>query len=111
MALGYAFGAEVLMPAAKRRRRSLQLGAVSLALFAVLRWTNAYGDFVPFKQLGSFTRTAMSFFNVSKYPPSLQYLLVALGILLVLFAIGDYVLERRWITRALGVIEIYGRVP
>jgi len=111
MALGYAFGVVVLMPAPKRRRTSLQLGAISLALFAVLRWTNAYGDFVPFKHLGSFTRTTMSFFQVSKYPPSLQYFLVTLGILLVLFAIADYALERHWIPRALGVIEVYGRVP
>ena len=111
MALGYAFGVIVLMPAPKRRRASLQLGAISLALFAVLRGTNAYGDFVPFKHLGSFTRTTMSFFQVSKYPPSLQYFLVTLGILLVLFAIADYALERHWIPRALGVIEVYGRVP
>jgi uncharacterized membrane protein len=111
MALGYAFGAIVLMPAAQRRRISLQLGAISLTLFAILRFTNAYGDFVPFKHLGSFTRTTMSFFDVSKYPPSLQYLCVTLGILLVLFAIGDYALERRWVPRALGVIEVYGRVP
>ena len=111
MALGYAFGVVVLMPAPKRRRVSLQLGAISLALFAALRFTNAYGDFVPFKHLGSFMRTTMSFFDVSKYPPSLQYLLVTLGILLILFAIGDYVLERRRMMRALGVIEVYGRVP
>ena len=111
MALGYVFGVVVLMPPEKRRRVSLQLAAVSLALFAALRWTNAYGDFVPFKHLGSFMRTTMSFFDVSKYPPSLQYFLVTLGILLVLFAIGDYALERRWMTRALGVVEIYGRVP
>jgi uncharacterized membrane protein len=104
MALGYAFGVVVLMPAPKRRRASLQLGAISLSLFAVLRWTNAYGDFVPFKHLGSFTRTTMSFFQVTKYPPSLQYFLVTLGILLVLFAIADYALERHWIPRALGVI-------
>ena len=111
MALGYAFGLVVLMPPEKRRRVSLQLGALSLAIFAVLRSTNAYGDFVPFKHLGTFTLTTMSFFQVSKYPPSLQYFLVTLGILLVLFAIADYALERHWMTRALGVIEVYGRVP
>ena len=111
MALGYVFGIVVLMPPEQRRRVSLQLGAASLALFVALRWTNAYGDFVPFQHLGSFMRTTMSFFNVSKYPPSLQYFLVTLGILLVLFAIADYALERHWIPRALGVIEVYGRVP
>jgi uncharacterized membrane protein len=111
MALGYAFGAVVLMPAAKRRRVSLQLGAFALALFAVLRFTNAYGDFVPFKHLGSFTRTTMSFFDVSKYPPSLQYFLVTLGVLLVLVALADYALERHWLEGALGVVGVYGRVP
>jgi uncharacterized membrane protein len=111
MALGYAFGAVVLMPPAQRRRVSLLPGAVSLALFAGLRFTNAYGDFVPFQHLGSFVRTTMSFFDVSKYPPSLQYCCVTLGILLLLFAMGDYALERRWVTRPLAAIEVYGRVP
>ncbi len=111
MALCYVFGAVVLLPAARRRRVSLQLGAISLALFSVLRFTNAYGDFIAFQHLGSFTRTTMSFFDVTKYPPSLQYVCVTFGILLVLFAIGDYSLERRWMTRALGMVEVYGRVP
>lgn len=111
MALGYTFGAVVLMPAADRRRFSLRLSIIFLALFAVLRSTSAYGDSSSFRDFGSFTRTTMSFFDVTKYPPSLQYVLVTLGVLLVLFAIGDYALERRKITRALGVVEIYGRVP
>jgi uncharacterized membrane protein len=111
MALGYVFGMVVLLPASQRRRRCLQLAAVSLAIFAVLRFTNTYGDAIPFQHLGSFTRTTMSFFDVTKYPPSLLYVCATLGILLVLFALGDYALERRWIPRGLGVIEVYGRVP
>lgn len=111
MALGYTFGAVVLMPAADRRRFSLRLSIIFLALFAVLRSTSAYGDSSSFRDVGSFTRTTMSFFDVTKYPPSLQYVLVTLGVLLVLFVIGDYALERRKITRALGVVEVYGRVP
>ena len=39
MALGYAFGAVVLLPGAKRRERSALCGTVALALFAVLRAT------------------------------------------------------------------------
>ena len=31
---------------------------------------------IPFQHLGSFTRTTMSFFEVTKYPPSLQYVCV-----------------------------------
>ena len=111
MAIGYAFGAVVSFPAEKRRVRSLQFGVVTLVTFVVLRATNWYGDSVKFVHLGSFERTTMSFFEVSKYPPSLQYLCATLGVLLVVFAVMDYALERRWIPRALGVVEIYGRVP
>jgi uncharacterized membrane protein len=49
----------------------------------------------------------MSFCDVTKYPPSRQYLCATL----VVFALVDYALERRWIPQALGVVEVYGRVP
>jgi len=111
MALGYAFGTVVALPAKTRRVRSLQCGLVGLAMFGVLRVTNWYGDSVKFVHLGSAARTTMSFFDVSKYPPSLQYLCATLGVLLVVFAGVDLALERRWIPRALSVVEVYGRVP
>jgi uncharacterized membrane protein len=111
MALGYCFGAVVNLPAARRRLRSVQLGVAALGLFAVLRATNWYGDPKPFEHLATKTQSTMSFLNVTKYPPSLQYCCVMLGILLLVFAVGDLALERRWIPRALGVVEIYGRVP
>ncbi len=111
MALGYCFGAVVSLPAARRRVRSVQFGVGALLLFAVLRVTNWYGDTTPFKHLATKAQTMMSFFNVTKYPPSLQYLCVTLGVLLVVFAVADLALERRWVPRALGVVEIYGRVP
>jgi uncharacterized membrane protein len=111
MALGYAFGAVVALPAEKRRVRSLQCGAVALATFVLLRATNWYGDSVRFVHLGSLERTTMSFLEVTKYPPSLQFLCATLGVLLLVFAVVDFALERRWIPRALGVVEVYGRVP
>ena len=111
MALGYAFGAVVALPAEKRRVQSLQCGVVALAMFVVLRVTNWYGDSNEFVHLGSAARTTMSFFDVTKYPPSLQYVCATLGVLLVLFALMDYALEQRWIPGALGVVEVYGRVP
>jgi uncharacterized membrane protein len=111
MALGYCFGAVVSLPAARRRVRSVQFGVGALLLFAVLRVTNWYGDTTPFKHLATKAQTMMSFFNVTKYPPSLQYLCVTLGVLLVVFAVADMALERRWVPRALDVVEIYGRVP
>jgi len=111
MALGYAFGAVVLLPPAKRRARSLQLGLAALALFVALRLTGLYGDPIVFAHLDSVTRTAMAFFNVTKYPPSLQYVCATLGILLIIFSIADRLLERHIASGPLGVVEIYGRVP
>jgi uncharacterized membrane protein len=111
MALGYAFGSVVAQPAEKRRSRSVQLGLASLAVFAELRFTHAYGDPNPFEHLKTFTQTTMSFFNVTKYPPSLEFLCVMLGVLLLLFALLDWMLSRRLAQRALDVVEVYGRVP
>ncbi|MEO7027789.1 MAG: heparan-alpha-glucosaminide N-acetyltransferase domain-containing protein [Acidobacteriaceae bacterium] len=111
MAIGYAFGAIVLLPAAKRRLRSMQYGLATLALFVALRLTNLYGDPVRFERLATPAQTAMSFLQLTKYPPSLDFICATLGILLLLFALGDYALEHLWSPRALGVVEIYGRVP
>jgi uncharacterized membrane protein len=111
MALGYAFGAVVALPGAQRRVRACWLGVAALAMFEVLRMTNFYGDPIRFVHLPTFAQSAMSFFEVTKYPPSLQYVCVTLGVLLLVFAVGDLALERRWVPRALGVLEIYGRVP
>ena len=112
MALGYCFGAVVSLPAERRRVWSARIGVVALVLFAVLRVTNVYGDSKMFEHpMDSNAQIVMSFFDVTKYPPSLQYLCATLGVLLVVFAVVDWMLERRWIPRALDVVEIYGRVP
>ena len=111
MALGYAFGSVVSMPADKRRSRSVKLGLAALAVFAELRFTHAYGDPNPYQHLATFTQSAMSFFNVTKYPPSLEFVCVTLGFLLLLFAFFDWLLERKVLTKALDVVEVYGRVP
>jgi uncharacterized membrane protein len=111
MALGYAFGAVVAMPAEKRRKRSVQLGLAALAVFAELRFTHAYGDPELFERLGTWKQTMMSFLNVTKYPPSLEFVCVTLGVLLLLFALFDWMLSRKLAQKALDVVEVYGRVP
>jgi len=111
MALGYAFGAVVSLPPEKRRSRSVQLGLTALAAFAELRFTHAYGDPILFERLSTWKQTMMSFLNVTKYPPSLEYVCVMLGILLLLFALFDWMLERKLAQKALDVVEVYGRVP
>ena len=111
MALGYAFGVVVSKTPAERRRISVRLGAALLTVFAVLRGFHLYGDADKWHTLSTRTRTAMDFFAVTKYPPSLEYWLATTGILLLLFALADSILAAGRAPRAAGVVEVYGRVP
>jgi uncharacterized membrane protein len=79
MAAGYAFGALYQMDAARRRRLLLILGGAATALFFVLRLINIYGDPSRWATQSTTSLTIISFFNVSKYPPSLLFLLMTLG--------------------------------
>ena len=109
--LGYAFGPVVLMPPERRRRIAVVLGLALLAGFALLRVTHGYGDHDVFHRLGSAQRTAMRFFEVEKYPPSLQYLLATLGVILLLYALIDVAVNRDWVPDVRHFLETYGRVP
>lgn len=55
-------------------------GLVLLAVFALLRALNGYGDFRPWQVQAEDWRTVLSFLDVSKYPPSLDFALVTLGV-------------------------------
>ena len=79
MAAGYAFGVLYQMDAARRRRLLLIMGVVATALFFVIRAINIYGDPSRWAKQSSVLFTILSFFNVTKYPPSLLFLLMTLG--------------------------------
>jgi uncharacterized membrane protein len=79
LCLGYGLGSVFAKPPAARRRLTLLLGLGALALFALLRALNGYGDPRPWDGQDDGLLTALSFLNVSKYPPSLLYVLVTLG--------------------------------
>jgi uncharacterized membrane protein len=79
MAAGYAFGTLYQMDAARRRRLLLILGAVTTALFFILRAINVYGDPSRWAKQSTVSFSIISFFNVTKYPPSLLFLLMTLG--------------------------------
>ncbi|MES2754910.1 MAG: heparan-alpha-glucosaminide N-acetyltransferase domain-containing protein [Pseudomonadota bacterium] len=85
MCLGFGLGPVFRRPAAERARAVLTIALVMLALFVVLRLVNAFGDPAPWSEQANAGRTAMSFFNVSKYPPSPDYVLVTLGLSLLVF--------------------------
>jgi uncharacterized membrane protein len=90
MALGYATGPLWKLSPPRRRRILLAAGAGFLAIFLVLRATGLYGDPRPWDpaQAGRAARS-LSFLNCTKYPPSLQFLLMTLGPSLVALALAD----------------------
>jgi uncharacterized membrane protein len=81
MALGYAMGPlyDRSVDPASRKKIFNRIGLASLATFLILRFTNMYGDPNEFVQYSSISQSLISFFNPTKYPPSLLYLLMTLG--------------------------------
>jgi uncharacterized membrane protein len=109
--LGYAFGPVALLAPGRRQRFAVTLGAGFLAVFTLLRVFHGYGDRIPFEPESTPARTIMSLMQVSKYPPSLHYLLATLGVVLLLYALFDLAATHGWLPKLRAVIETYGRVP
>ena len=106
MAAGYCFGRILELQPEHRRRMLARLGAGLTAAFVVLRWSNLYGDPVPWTVQPSVALTIASFLNCEKYPPSLLYLLMTLGPMLLVLAAFDRVRAR-----ASNPLLVFGRVP
>lgn len=106
MLWGYACGPVFVLPMNQRRKRLLQLSLLSLGLFLVVRAINVYGNATPWTVQKDTLYTVLSFMNVSKYPPSLLYTAVTVGIMLGLLRLADG--RNTIITR---VLSVYGRVP
>jgi len=75
-------------------------------VYAVLRGFNIYGETLPWVQGADFVHTLMSWVNFTKYPPSLDFLLLTLGIAFLLLA-G---FESRD-NRAARALAIFGGAP
>jgi uncharacterized membrane protein len=109
MAAGYAFGPFMLMRPEERKRITLRWGLILIVTFIVLRAINGYGDPAPwFRQETGFF-TALSFLNTTKYPPSLLYLLMTLGPMLLLLSAFE-----RWPDKQDAIARlliVFGRVP
>jgi uncharacterized membrane protein len=92
--------------AARRKRTFLFLGAGAIALFILLRAVNLYGDPAHWSVQKDPVFSCLSFLNVSKYPPSLLYILVTLGPAFVVLAVTE-----DWRNSFTEKIQVFGRVP
>ncbi|NER51305.1 MAG: DUF1624 domain-containing protein [Symploca sp. SIO1A3] len=106
MAIGYALGKVFTFEKDQRLRwlRNLSFGLIFS--FIVIRGINLYGDPEPWSLQSNLTRTVLSFINCQKYPPSLTYLLITLGIALLLL----YLLEIKSF-KFLQPLKLFGQFP
>jgi uncharacterized membrane protein len=89
MASGYALGAVFTRPEAERRRLLVRGGGALVLAFVVVRALNIYADPHVWTTQRSPLFTLFSFLACSKYPPSLDYLLMTLGPALVFLGLVD----------------------
>ncbi len=108
IALGYGIGPWFARPAsaALRQRYLLLAGAGALLGFIALRLVNGYGE-AHWQVHASTTHTLMSFFNITKYPPSLLFLGLTLGIGLWLLLGFERAQQRKWIS----TLAVFGAAP
>jgi len=111
MGLGWSLGSYLYgkdMDEIRRLKMPFAVGgAASIVLFFVVRWLNGFGNLRP--------RTGdplLAWLYVSKYPPSVAFLLWTLGGMCLFMALGLHIQERPWLRGGLtGAILSFGRNP
>ncbi|MDD1964674.1 DUF1624 domain-containing protein [Pseudomonas putida] len=108
IAVGYAAGPWFARNADAIRRQTnlVAWGVGLLALFLALRGINGYGE-KPWAPGDTLTLTLMCIFNITKYPPSLLFLSLTLGVGLLMLAW----LERAGSSKWLKPLVIFGAAP
>jgi uncharacterized membrane protein len=106
MAAGYCFGRVFLLEPAARQRILLRVGLALTIGFVVIRSVNRYGEPAPWTHQKSFLFDVLSFLNCTKYPASLDFLLMTLGPALLVLA---YLGRRSF--KVSNPLIVFGRVP
>ena len=105
MAAGYCFGPILQMEAWRRRWWMVRMGCGSIAAFLAIRAINVYGDPVRWSRKIQ-GMTVLSFLRITKYPPSLDFLLITLGAALLIQTWLDGCSFSRT-----NPLIVFGRVP
>jgi len=121
-ALGYGIGPLFELTPSKRRTLLHLAGAATLAVFVLLRLTNLYGNPATPSIDGAmgvfrlppdatWSYALIGLLNLEKYPPSLQYLLMTLGIVALLLAWYQRYDVGAPLKRIQRWIRLFGLVP
>ncbi len=111
MGLGWVFGnllAKLDPERIVRLKKPLAAtGVASIVMFFIVRWTNGYGNL-----LRRWGNTVIDWLYVSKYPPSIAFLLWTLGWMCLFLALGLAIQNRSWFGKGVtGAILAFGRNP
>jgi uncharacterized membrane protein len=106
MLVGFAFGKIWVAAGRERSKICFRTGLAAILLFLLIRGINGYGDGVAWSAQQDSTYTLLSFLNVTKYPPSLDFTLLFLGLMLVLLAYLEGMQNR-----FTAVAAVFGKVP
>ncbi len=106
MAAGFCFGRIFEWAPPVRQRFMRRLGLAAVAGFIALRALNLYGDPAPWSVQKTAILTVLSFLNCTKYPASLDFLLMTLGPALLALAYLD-----RHPPAVVNPLVVFGRTP
>jgi uncharacterized membrane protein len=106
MLAGFACGVIFTKEKEERIKLILQISGLLFVLFVVIRTLNVWGDPSSWGVQKNWLFTFMSFINVSKYPPSLLYILITLSVAFLLLFLVEK-LESNF----KKILIVYGSVP
>jgi uncharacterized membrane protein len=108
MMLGYGMGKIFTGSFAPERRRKILVttGSVFVLIFFILRSYNHYGDPTHWNLQKTQLFSWLSFINLSKYPPSLDYITLTVGVAMIALGLLDRISKD-----AFSFVRVFGRVP
>jgi uncharacterized membrane protein len=111
MGLGWGFGkylSTLKLENIRKLKTPLTLtGIGSIIIFFLVRWTNGYGNLL--RRTGS---SVIDWLYVSKYPPSIAFLLWTLGWMCIFISLGLALQNYSWYENGItGAILTFGRNP
>lgn len=108
MITGYCMGTLYTKnyPAAKRKNILLFTGLGLIMLFILIRSFNIYGDMHQWAEQRNAMYTFLDFIKITKYPPSLLFILITIGIALVVLSRLENVSNK-----LTNKIAVFGKVP
>jgi uncharacterized membrane protein len=107
MLTGFGVAGMFELPTDRRNQMLRRVGLILTTAFVMVRALDIYGDPNPWQlQPGGLTRTVIDFINTTKYPPSLDFLLMTLGPAAILCSFAD-----RRSGRLKDMLVMFGRVP